>query len=285
MTEALWHERTIRDLATLLSDDDAVRGLVVIGSCARSDVAPDPWSDIDLAVVVAGGEAGRFFPATDWISRIGVLYALSPSEPKGFGVLRTQFVDGRRIDFVIIPESSLGRIDEWEFNPLRYGNHVLLSRSPALDQVLSRKLPPSILKPLSAERFAQMCNDFRFKSILAVSKAARNELLVALHLSLDLIRDCLVLAMCLRDRQTGTDHHRNGIRGNCFVNELAGTRQPYMASGILDSIEQSAIAFDKLAAQWSGDYQERRQPLLDYVERVRVSFKEQECGSGDLHID
>ena len=47
---ASWHEATINDMKQSLIDDDSVRGLVVIGSCARSDATPDAWSDLDKAI-------------------------------------------------------------------------------------------------------------------------------------------------------------------------------------------------------------------------------------------
>jgi hypothetical protein len=79
---------------------------------------------------------------------------------------------------------------------------------------MSRALPPSVPKRMPSDQFEQMTNDFRFKGMLAVAKVARSDLLVALHLSLDLIRDCCVLAMQLRDWETGTDHHRTGDAAN-----------------------------------------------------------------------
>jgi len=269
----LWHETTTRQVEGLLSADEAVKGLVIIGSCARSDVALDPWSDIDLAVVVDDQAVERFYPATEWIARFGEPYCFSLNSAGHFGVLRAQFVDGRRLDFVIIAESALEKIDEWERNPLRYENRLLFSRSPMLDRVLGRQSPPPVFTPLTQQQFERMANDFRFKGMLAVSKAARNELLVAVHLGLDMVRDCLVLGMALRDRQTRSDHHRDGSEGNHFLEPLEKTRQSYTALGILDSIEQSAIVFDKLAAQWQDGYHECCGPLLEYVERARGAIK------------
>jgi hypothetical protein len=116
-----------------------------------------------------------------------------------------------------------------------------------------------------------MVSTFWFKGVMAVHKVARDDLLIALHLALDLVRDCCVLGMMLRDRVEGTDDHRTGGMGNQVIAEFGGIRQPPTAAGILGVIEQSSILFDKLAAQWSDSYTDRRQPLLA---RIRYTQKE-----------
>jgi len=103
----------------------------------------------------------------------------------------------------------------------------------------------------------------------AVTKAARDEQLVALHLSLDLARACLLLAMHLRDRETGTNIHRDGSRDNRYVDRLAKLSQPYTRDGILEMIAQSATAFDELAAQWAEGYQPCLEPLLAMIEKAK----------------
>lgn len=114
-----------------------------------------------------------------------------------------------------------------------------------------------------------MVNRFWAKSLVAVYKVARSDLLVALHLALDLVRDCCVLEMMLRDRTEGTAHHREGGIGIRLVAQLRDTEQPYTASGILEIVEQSGLAFDELARQWSDNYRERRHPLLQWIRQAR----------------
>ncbi|MBN1660872.1 MAG: hypothetical protein JXA93_20925 [Anaerolineae bacterium] len=63
-----------------------------------------------------------------------------------------------------------------------------------------------------------------------------------------------MLGMMLRDRVEGTTHHRAGGIGNRVVAQLRDTEQPYTAAGILTIAEQSSVAFDELACQWSEDY-------------------------------
>jgi hypothetical protein len=117
--------------------------------------------------------------------------------------------------------------------------------------------------------------------MLAVSRVARGDLLVALHLSLDLVRDCCVLAMMLRDRELGTSHHRDGAGSGQLVDELAAANRTYTPHGILSSIEQSGIVFDRLAADWDSNHQQKRGPLVRWVQRVRHSLPEERRDGGD----
>ena len=117
-----------------------------------------------------------------------------------------------------------------------------------------------------------MSNDFWFKGTLAVYKVVRNDLLIALHLALDLIRDCLVLRMMLRDRAEGTRHHRVGGTGNEMVAQLSKHSQDYSPGGILTMIEETSRTYDELAAEWSPTYQAKRAPLITWIQQARADL-------------
>jgi predicted nucleotidyltransferase len=261
-------------ITEILTNDSSVKGLVLFGSYAQPDVVPDAWSDLDLAVIVDDDSFDRYYPATDWITRFGDLYAFHLSSADYFSAVRAQYTDAQRVDFVIIAQSSLESIDKWPSNPLQFENRCIFSRSLLLDQALKRKYPVPHLQKYTTQQIRQMANDFWFKGMLATSKAARNELLISVHLGLDMIRDCLVLAMMIRDQATGTDHHRDGSRGNHLVELLDSPMKEYTALEVLSSIERSAIAFDLLAVQLDDNYNDNRKPLLDYIARVRSSILE-----------
>jgi hypothetical protein len=53
-------------------------------------------------------------------------------------------------------------------------------------------------------------NEVRFIAAMAVTKLGRGDRLIGVHLTLDLLRRCLLEAMLLRDRDTGTTVHRHG---------------------------------------------------------------------------
>ncbi len=144
----------------------------------------------------------------------------------------------------------------------------LFSRSAIVDSALERK--PERPKPhaFEVDKFQPLINQFWFKGTLSVTKVMRNDLLIGLHLALDMVRDCLVLAMLLRDRAEGTNHHRTGGAYNSVVNQLYASHA-YTSMTILDIVEQSSITFDKLAAQMSSSYKDQRQPLIEWVEYAR----------------
>ena len=277
MVVEAWQFKAIERVRDVLAADEGVKGLVLIGSYTRDDIRTDVWSDVDIVIAISDNALARFYPATDWISAIGEPYCFSQSSTSDYYVTRAYLLDGSRLDFVIVSESSLERIGEWEANPLRYVNTCLFSRSAALERALSMSFPPPTLKPIPPEEFDRMANDFWFKGMLAVNKIGRDELLVAPHLSLDMIRDCLVLAMMLRDRETGSDHHRDGSEGNHFIELLQATQQPYTANGILDSIERSAQAFDDLASKWREGCKPRRGALLKWIEEARKNKEHLPC--------
>lgn len=268
MTTQLWHDNAIHEITALLQANEVVQGLVLTGSCARDDVQPDEWSDLDFTLVIKDSAYEQFFPSTDWLAHFNEIYATAQHSDAHLGVLRAFFTDGRSMDFVIIRESALSDIDNWSHNPIAYEVRCLFSRSDALDKVLARVFDKPLFIPPTSECFEQLANTFWFKGMLAAAKVARGDLLIALHLSLDMVRDCAVLAMILRDREKGTNHHRYANIDDPIISEFETTRQVYTAKGILRSMEQSAILFDNLAARWMNDYIERRGPLLDFIHRI-----------------
>lgn len=265
----LWQDTTINDLTTLLQSDQAVRALILTGSCTQTQIQRDAWSDIDVAVVVDDAEVNRFHPSTDWLKSLGELFAINQSVNQNWLTTRACFTDMRRIDFGIMIESSFRQIAEWDYNPFGAGFRALFSRSLLVNAALEQKAVRPQTPLVAADQFQTMANHFWFTGVLSVNKVMRNDLLIGLHLALDMERDCLVLGMLLRDRAEGTNHHRVGGPYNHVVDRLNTTRRLYTPTGILDIVEQSSIVFDELASQWSGTYQERRHPLLEWIEYAR----------------
>ncbi|GLV60703.1 hypothetical protein KDH_75220 [Dictyobacter sp. S3.2.2.5] len=263
-----WQAQAIQDLTTLFEGHATVRALLLKGSCANPTIQPDTWSDVDLTVIVADGTLAEFFPTLDWLAPLGTVYTFNQSSNDYTNTARVCLTDFRRFDCAFMQESAL-----LAHPPHSEALQVLFSRSPLVDEALDR----TILRPLpvpetTREQFEQMCNDFWFKGMLTTSKVMRGDLLIASHLALEMIQDTCVLAMMLRDQATGTSHHRAGGQGNTFITRLdAEPPHPFSATGILDSVQQSSLLFDELAAQWSPDYQPRRHPLLAWINTARPS--------------
>lgn len=268
-----WQDSVLSDLISYFEPDEDVLGLVLFGSFSKPEFHPDDWSDLDILVVVKDNRLGRFFPTTEWINHFGRLYTYSQSSDDFKCTTRACFENFNRIDFVITTEGKLEEISKRVEIPFYSGLKVLFSRSKVVDEIATQKHSQQEVLPAAQEQFLEMVRDFRFKSMLAVYKVVRNDLLIALHLAQDLIRDCCVLGMMLRDRATGTNIHKHGGIGNQLVAQLDVTQKPFTSGGILDSVRESNEVFEKLACEWSSDYQESRQPLLDWIEQAKAELR------------
>jgi hypothetical protein len=247
-------------LQRLLEPDRDVLALALFGSSIRED--HDEWSDVDALVALDDGALPRYAPSVTWLGALGEVFAHEHAAGPFTATTRVCFADFRRLDLVFATASALERIGEWPAVPFWAGCRLRFARSPWIEHALARRYPPPAPRPPSAEQFEAMADHFWSKGALAVVKVVRADLLIALHLALDLVRDCCVLQMLLRDRAEGTSIHRQGGVGNQFVAALDAARAPYTAAGILDSVERSAELFDALATQWSANYAPRRLPLL-----------------------
>jgi hypothetical protein len=269
-----WQESMLDNLVLYFEPNENVLGLLLFGSRSQPESCPDDWSDIDILVIVKNNRLDRFFPETAWINSFGRLYTYSQSSDDFKCTTRACFENFNRIDFVITTEGKLAEIGKWPGIPFSSGTKILFSRSKIVDEIAAQKHRQQEFSPVTPEQFLEMVRNFRFKSMLAVYKVVRNDLLIALHLAQDLVRDCSVLGMMLRDRATGTNIHKDGGIGNQLVAQLEVTQKPFTPIGILDSIKESNAIFEKLACEWASNYQENRQPLLDWIEKAKAELRE-----------
>jgi hypothetical protein len=270
-----WQQSLLDDLISYFESNVDVLGLLLFGSCSKTDFPRDDWSDIDILVVVKDDKIDDFFPAVEWITAFGRLYTYSQSSDDFKFVTRVCFENFNRIDFVITGEEKLANVNHWPSVPFFAGTKALLSRSKVVEEIASQGSFPYILSLRTEDQFLELVRNFRFKSMQAVYKVVRNDLLIALHLTQDLIRDCCILGMMLRDRATGTSIHKHGGSGNELVARLHTARKPFTSLGILESIKESNELFEKLAGEWSNTYHENRQLLLDWIEKAKAELVEQ----------
>jgi len=270
----LWHEGMLNNLISYLEPNEDILGLLLFGSCSKPEFHYDYWSDIDILLVVKNNKIDKFFPTIEWTNFLGRLYTYSQSSDEFKCTTRVCFENFNRIDFVITTEAKLTKVNSWSSVPFASGTKILFSRSKVVDEIANQKHYQKKISLSTEDQFLEMVRNFRFKSMLAVYKVVRNDLLIALHLAQDLIRDCSVLGMMLRDRATGTTIHKHGGTGNQLVAQLEITQKPFTSIGILDSIKESNEVFEKLAREWSSKYQENRQLLLDWIEKAKVGLHE-----------
>jgi hypothetical protein len=113
-------------------------------------------------------------------------------------------------------------------------------------------------------------NEFLFKGSLAITKVMRDDLLIAFHLCLDLLRDCCLLQMILPDRQEGRTYHKTGGEAaNKFIREFRAIPRSTDSIGILRTIEESIQCFDTLVTEWSPNFRNVGKPLVRAVARAK----------------
>jgi hypothetical protein len=273
MKKDLWQLETLNRITELLQSFETVQAMILVGSFANNVVQPDFWSDLDLIVVVADEAVHQFYLNADWLYPVAPVFATSQSKNTSRYTLRVCFEDMRRLDLIFIPASAFETSMGWNDHPFSNGFRVLFSRSSVVEDFLSNRLhhiQPEIHNPEA--QFLSMSNDFWFKGMLAVYKVVRRDLLIAYHLTLDLARDCLVLKMMLRDRETGTRFHRTGGQGNDFGTIRNLHEGEISPAGILTMLEKYSQFYDHLAKEWATDYQEKRFPLIDWIRKARESL-------------
>jgi hypothetical protein len=267
-----WQESILHDLISYFEPDEDVLSLLLCGSLTKPEAQPDEWSDIDILLVLKDGKIDDYFPHVEWLTHFGELYTYSQSADRFSCTTRVCFENFNRIDLVITTEEKLAH---WHSNPLLSGARILFSRSETVDEIVGQEYVRQEMSSATQEQFLELVRDFRFKSMLAVYKVVRNDLLIAVHLAQDLVRDCCVLGMMLRDRATGTSIHKQGGVGNRFVAQLELTQQRFTSNGILDSIKASNERFDEFAHEWSGSYQENRYLLVGWIEKAKRELREE----------
>jgi hypothetical protein len=121
----------------------------------------------------------------------------------------------------------------------------------------------------SADAVAEVIVAFHFDAVLAAVKAARGDILIGAHLTLQLARHILVIAMLLRDRESGTTHHRfGGSRWDAWAPRLAGAPAPYTRAGITAAIRSYSTMLTEIAASWEPPPQLDHAPLLKLLSAV-----------------
>jgi hypothetical protein len=227
----VWQHQLLDQLTSVLASQRGVIEILPHGSFVDGKL--DEWSDLDVQINVTADWFPYFFPETGWIADFGDIYALNQSHDAVSSTTRVVFRNGTRLDLRFPTTNSTG--------PERNTGG-----------------PPNSL--------AKLENDVRFESFLAASKIARNDLLIGTHLTLELERKALVVAMLLRDRNLGTSAHRFGGLYNDAVDLLGAGGTD--AASLIRRIRSASEAFGTLAVQLDPSWTPDWEPLYEYLARV-----------------
>lgn len=264
----------VEELGRHLRADPEVKALLLTGSLADPTAEVDRWSDVDLLLIVADQVMERYTHSRDWMPLSEPPVGLERHLSDGSATVRMALADGIRLDIVLIPTSRLSHASPGEGALFSAPCTVLWSRLPGLEAHTGSE--PSWVAPaeITNEEVERRADRFWFRAVLAITRVARNDLLIGSHLALGLMRECLELQMLRRDRQEGTRAHRTGGWGNDLVDSFSWDPQSPRPERILDLIDRCSERFDQLASLLSPAYAPRR----SLVTRVMAAARESCAG-------
>ncbi len=264
MDNESWREQTLELLKQILQPNNQVLSFSVYGSLANTEVEKDRWSDIDALLVVENSALDSFFPNIEWLKQLGEVFIVQQSSNDITHVTKIIFNDFKKIDLVITTKSKI-----LEMEPFWTKQLFVFSKSDEIKQILEEKALTKVPDNSSTYDIEKLANEYWYISFTVVIKIIRNDLLIALHLALELYRLCLVLGMWLRDSDTGTSVHRTGGVRNEIIENMDIKLEKMTKERILSLVEQCGKEFDKLALEWSPNYA----PKLPTFERLLVEAK------------
>lgn len=268
-----WQQRLLNDLSTRLQGNQDFLGLVLYGSYADDSVTTDEWSDIDLMAIVSDEKVKTYFSDRDWLDQYGTLIGLDRHSEPDRNVLRVVFDPCRRVDMTLVPESILKKHIQKKINEACKTHKTLWSRIQDINQGLPGLLKAPIFAGHSDISTEALIDTFWFKASVSIAKTARKDLLVGMHLALDLARDCLVLQMIRRDNAKGTNVHRFGGFGNEIVNRVLPPSNTTSQESILELIKHSMLLFDELAKDVLPNYHPRSKHLIPAIQQIMIKYQ------------
>jgi hypothetical protein len=237
--------------------------------------AKEHWDrshDAKDAAVGGLAHSGRvIFAAAAVMVAVFFTFALSgPLPPKEMGVILglAVLLDAMLVRLVLIPTllRVFGRCEDYPRH--QQASRFLREVRPQLRRLLIRRarMHPYIVNHVirTAIQRARLLN-------LRLKHRQRDTKREALGML-----ERMMLDMLLRDRETGTNIHRDGSHGNHYVEEMTSLSQAYTQAGVLETIARSAAAFDMMASRWTPDYRPCRQPMLNMMAKARQNISNEE---------
>jgi hypothetical protein len=250
-----WQQRLLPVLTGLAAEDGRIGSLRVHGSASDSGADLDRWSDLDLLVTAADPSGTAEDLARRIGDRVAPVFAASRSGDDSGYCVRLVLTDLRRIDI--------------SAEPLEFPDDARQDATLGL-----RQQEPG-------EAVAGIAASFQFDAVLAAVRAARGDILIGAHLTLELARHVLVIAMLLRDRDTGTDHHRRGgSRWDQWAARLVDAPAPYGRAGITSAIRFYAAMLDEILAFWDPRAVPDSGPLLGLLSAVDLDAADAAARAG-----
>lgn len=242
-----------------LSRDKNVVAAALLGSVASKE--NDEWSDLDFLLIVQEYTGFNYLdmPIIGQEIHIEAEHRSVHCLYENMQIIDYIFVEAKRL------EKNPQILRKFQSKPLE----ILFSKNSLITSLLQEIHPRPNFSPMDAKAFEEFQLRFWYQARYTLQRIIRNDLLIALHLALELFQTLLVLRMILRDRELGTNYHRTGGEANHYVQELAIKAQKYDAHAILDLIAEIVSEFDNLASELHPEYQSKKVAMLAFIEKVR----------------
>jgi aminoglycoside 6-adenylyltransferase len=236
----------LEEVVAWAQDDIGVRGVVLLGSQARTDTPADALSDVDLAVFV--DDPARYLDDGSWVRRFGepLLSFLESTAIGGFVERRVLFASGREVDFSILAV-AIAKIPPPEARAvLARGFRVLYDDKAGLGEFTPLDVEAA---PPTQAQLDQLSHDFWYHLLWAAKKLRRGELLLAKQ-----VCDCYLtgrLVELARWRAHGRDtwHELRFFErwaGDDVVEAVAKTFARYEAGDVARALHATAELFGRL---------------------------------------
>lgn len=165
-----------------------MRGLILLGSRARSELPADEWSDTDLLVFTS--DADRWLRDGRWLDEIGpvILSFIEPTALGGLFERRVLFENAVDMDLVMVPLEITDEIssNDGAMPVLARGYRLLVDKDGRFHDLesLAAGADPRAVHgaepwPPSPDHVANLINDYLYHCVWVTKKLRRGELAVA----------------------------------------------------------------------------------------------------------
>ena len=174
------------------AEDSRILAVIMEGSRANPESAPDPFRDFDIVYLVEAVEP--FVSDKTWIKRFGEIMIMQmpeemkdpPPENKRYFSFLMQFTDGNRIDLTLRPAA---RFKEFKRSS---ASLLLLDKKGLFGKFAPAGNSDFLPKPPSAKAFSDACNEFWWVCPYVAKGLWRGEIIYSKYMLESVLREELM---------------------------------------------------------------------------------------------
>jgi len=183
-------DETLGRIVVWADGEETVRGLILLGSRARSELPADEWSDTDL--LLFSTDPDRWLDDGRWLDAIGpvILTFVEPTALAGLFERRVLFEGAVDVDLVMVPVEAIDDVvaADGAIPVLARGYRLLVDKDGRFDKLsgLAAAADPRAIHgaspwPPALDEVANLIGDYLYHCVWIVKKLRRGELAVAVR--------------------------------------------------------------------------------------------------------